>query len=88
MTTFPTDETRRRDRERYDRNPMKPYRERMGRLNPNDPHAFVDQPVDTDAYGGSGGSSRLCGVCRASKDDPRHFRPQGPLREQHGPFGE
>lgn len=67
---------------------MKPYRERMGRLNPDEPHAFADMPVDTDALGGSGGSSRRCGVCRASKDDPRHFGPQEPIQQRHGPFGQ
>ena len=66
----------------------KPYRERMGRLNPNDPHAFVGKPVDSDAVGGRAVPSRACAVCDASFDDPRHSGSDKSIRERHGPFGQ
>lgn len=67
---------------------MKPLRERMGRLDPNDPHPFAPQTIDSDAVGGRAVPSRACAVCDASKDDPRHGAPQKPIHEQHGPFGQ
>lgn len=63
-------------------------RRRMGRLDPNDPHAFVAQPVDTDAFGGMAGASRACAICDRTFDDPLHGGTDKPIRERHGPFGQ
>lgn len=68
----------------------KQYRDRMGRLNPNDPHKFVAQPTATESLGGVETASLACGVCGGSKFNAVHIRtdPAKPIRENHGPFGQ
>jgi hypothetical protein len=62
-----------------------------GRLNPNDAHAFVEQPTATEELGGRSYPSRACGICGGSKQSAIHIDSHGDsatIRDAHGPFGQ
>ena len=69
----------------------KPLRDRMGRLNPNDPHPFAPQMNAVEDVGGSSVPSRACAVCGGSRSNPVHIgntNSQQSVRDRMGPWGQ